>query len=127
MPPRGFGNSNQFNVNQASTNTQFNGSKCLTRSYLLDFRINFNVPHGKKLCIFGNIPEFSNWKKNEPRCFLKQEGANRNRWMLEKPVVTNQFYFIYKFAIMDQDGNFEQFEEGVDRLADLEILPGQDQ
>jgi hypothetical protein len=27
---------------------------------------------------------------------------------------------------MDQNGHFESYEEGVDRVADLEILAGQD-
>lgn len=47
--------------------------------------------------------------------------------MLDKPIITNQFFFTYKFAIMSQDGKHEQYERGIDRIADLEILTGSDE
>jgi hypothetical protein len=47
--------------------------------------------------------------------------------MLEKPVITNKFFFTYKFAIMDSNGNHQEYEKGVDRIADMEILTGQDE
>ncbi len=47
-------------------------------------------------------------------------------WELEKPVITNQYYFTYKFAVCDSNGNFEYYEKGIDRIADMEILIGPD-
>ena len=42
---------------------------------------------------------------------------------MDKDVVTNKFFFVYKFALYDEDNQFVQYERGVDRICDLEILP----
>jgi hypothetical protein len=47
-----------------------------------------------------------------------------NIWVNEFPIVTNKYYFTYKYAILDQDGKgVESWERGIDRIADLELLP----
>jgi|TARA_B110000285_G_scaffold195769_1_gene226275 hypothetical protein len=104
--------------NQANTG----GPSRFNRSYILDFRLNFELPPGMKLCLFGKIPEMSNWDKSKPHCFMKPVPGEKNEWMLEKPIITNQFYFTYKYAICDGNGNHQNYERGIDRIADLEIL-----
>lgn len=47
--------------------------------------------------------------------------------MLEKPIITNQFYFTYKFALCDGNGNHQNYERGIDRILDAEILDGDDE
>jgi len=41
------------------------------------------------------------WDKENPKAWLKK-GAD-DVWVLEKPLVTNQFFFTYKFAIFDHN------------------------
>lgn len=44
--------------------------------------------------------------------------------MLQRPLVTNRYFFSYKYVIMKEGGReLEMWERGVDRVADLEILP----
>lgn len=43
-------------------------------------------------------------------------------WVMEKPVVTNQFFFTYKFALFDSNRKFLHYEKGIDRIADMELL-----
>jgi|TARA_B110000285_G_C14900989_1_gene503243 hypothetical protein len=42
---------------------------------------------------------------------------------MDKDIVTNKFFFVYKFALYDEDNKFIQYERGVDRICDLELLP----
>ena len=44
-----------------------------------------------------------------------------NKWVLEKPLVTNQFYFTYKFALFDSERKFMYYERGIDRICDAEL------
>jgi hypothetical protein len=45
-------------------------------------------------------------------------------WISEKPLITNNYYFQYKYVLLDKDRTkFLAWERGVDRIADLEILP----
>lgn len=41
---------------------------------------------------------------------------------MERPVVTNQFFFTFKFALFDSNRKFIDFERGIDRIADMELL-----
>jgi hypothetical protein len=47
-----------------------------------------------------------------------------NIWINELPIVTNKYYFTYKYAILSSDGKtVGSWERGIDRIADLELLP----
>lgn len=112
---------------KTKSNVNPGGPSRYNRSYCLDFRLVYELPPGKRLAIFGKIPEISNWNKDKPKVFMKPVEGCPNTWMLDKPIITNQFFFTYKYAIMSQDGKHEQYEKGIDRIADLEILTGSDE
>ena len=59
------------------------------------------------------------WNKEVPKAWMKR--MDDDIWELEKPLVTNQFFFTYKFAIFDKDRNFLYFEKGIDRICDAEL------
>mmetsp|Transcript_5298 Transcript_5298/g.8930 ORF Transcript_5298/g.8930 Transcript_5298/m.8930 type:complete len:117 (+) Transcript_5298:471-821(+) len=45
-------------------------------------------------------------------------------WVSERPLITNNYYFQYKYVLLDEEKtNLIAWERGVDRIADLEILP----
>jgi hypothetical protein len=71
------------------------------------------------VCLFGKIPELSMWKKDNPQAWMKR--GEDDVWVLEKPLVTNQFFFTYKFALFDGNRNFLYFERGIDRICDAEL------
>ena len=60
------------------------------------------------------------WDRDDPKCWMKRTAGDI--WVMEKPLVTNQFFFTYKFAIFDSNHNFLHFEKGIDRIADMELL-----
>lgn len=43
-------------------------------------------------------------------------------WVSKEPLVTSEYFFHYKYAIVE-DNKVIGWERGVDRVADLEILP----
>lgn len=49
------------------------------------------------------------------------EGHN---WVSVNPLITNAFFFQYKYAILENEGSeLVEWENGVDKIADLEIMP----
>ena len=44
---------------------------------------------------------------------------------MEKEVAVTTAVFTYKFAIYKQDGTFQAYEKGIDRIADLNMLQDQ--
>ena len=89
-------------------------------TYHLELRVQKKLDNGQSLCVCGSIPELGNWKNFI--CHMKW--TRDDYWVLSKPLVTNKYYFSYKYVIMkDNDRELEMWERGVDRVADLEILP----
>ena len=43
-------------------------------------------------------------------------------WVSEKPIITNQPIFHYKYVLLE-NGMAKKWESGVDRVADLRLLP----
>lgn len=73
----------------------------LSKTYHVKFSLKYNVPEGHKLYCMGSIPEISEWNKENPLVQLKQKFQGSNVWQLDKDIVTNKFFFVYKFAIYD--------------------------
>ena len=89
-------------------------------TYEVNFKVYYKTKHGESLCVLGSTPELGSWK--EYRCHMKwTEG---HIWVLEKPLITNHYYFQYKYILLDGDKTkFMNWERGIDRIADLEIMP----
>lgn len=68
--------------------------------------------------VCGSTPELGEWK--ECKAFMKwTEG---HIWKLMVPLNVSKRYFKYKYVILAQ-GKIVKWEAGIDRLADLAILP----
>jgi hypothetical protein len=113
------GGSSQMIMTKQSTNMQFGGNDRYNTSYHIEFHLNYKAEPGVQICLFGKIPELSMWDKENPKAWLKR-GAD-DVWVLEKPLVTNQFFFTYKFALFDKNRKFMNFERGIDRICDAEL------
>ena len=79
------------------------------------------VDFGQTIIVLGSIPELDKWKKKGPfRHPLRwTEG---DIWVSKEPLVTSNYFFHYKYAIVEDNGVIG-WERGVDRVADLEIMP----
>lgn len=95
----------------------------LSKSYQIKFTLKYRVPAGQKLYVMGSIAEISEWDKTIPKVQMKQKFQGSDVWQMDKDIVTNKFFFVYKFALYDEDNQFIQYERGVDRICDLELLP----
>ena len=60
------------------------------------------------------------WDKYDPKCWMKK--TTGDIWVMERPVITNNYFFTYKFALYDSNRQFISFERGIDRIADMELL-----
>jgi len=84
----------------------------------LNLKIFYETNFGEDLYVLGHIEEMGSWKKY--KCgLLWTEG---HIWVTEKPIITNEPYFAYKYILLEQ-GSLKVWETGVNRMADLTILP----
>jgi len=80
-------------------------------------RIRYKCEQGEHMAVCGNIPEIGEWKK-----FVELKWTEGDLWETKVPIQTRKSHFYYKFILMN-NGEKVKFEEGVDRIADLVILP----
>lgn len=93
-------------------------------TYSVTFRVQIKVNFGETICVLGSIPELGKWK--EYKHHLKW--TDGHIWESIVPLSTHSFYFQYKYALLDKNGTeLINWEKGVDRLADLEIMPDHSQ
>lgn len=71
--------------------------------------------------MIGSIPELGNWK--DVKCHLTWTSGHI--WVLEKPLIVSEPYFVYKYIMKDKTKpeDLGIWEAGIDRIADLRILP----
>jgi|TARA_B110000285_G_scaffold103158_1_gene117378 hypothetical protein len=75
---------------------------------------------GESIAVLGSIQELGAWK--DYKHHLKwTEGHN---WVSEKPIETKNSCFFYKYVLLQDLTEFKGWERGMDRIADLKILPG---
>lgn len=79
------------------------------------------VDFGRTIIVLGNIPELDQWRKTGP---FKHElrWTEGDIWVSKEPLVTTKYFFHFKYAIVENN-YVVGWERGVDRVADLEILP----
>ena len=86
----------------------------------ISLKCDWEVKDHQRLVLFGNIPELGNW--TEPKIYMRR--TRENMWVMENQLVTQQYYFCCKFAIINKYNLQEKtWERGVDRIIDMEILP----
>lgn len=89
-------------------------------TYNVTFQTQVKIKFGQTLCCLGSLEELGVWK--EFKHLMKwTEGHN---WVSISPLVTNAFFFQYKYAILEKESTeLVEWEKGVDKIADLEIMP----
>lgn len=88
-------------------------------TYHLDLYLTYHADPKTNLCMMGEIKELGAWQE----CLGWMKWTPGDIWVLEKPLITNKFYFKFKFAICENDRKtIRTWERGVDRLCDMEIV-----
>ena len=93
-----------------------------THDYAVMFKIKYQTNYGESLCVVGSNEQLGLWKNY--KCHLKwTEG---HVWISERPLFlkSTDAIFEYKYCLLwEDDQRLLNFEKGVERIADLAILP----
>lgn len=73
---------------------------------------------GQSVCIVGSIKELGEWNEFKFHC----EWTEDHHWVTKQPIITQSPFFRYKYVLLE-DGNLKGWERGIDRIAQLTILP----
>lgn len=99
-------------------NTTITKQKVGEGFYALHFAIYYETIVGESIAVVGNLEELGKWK--EYKCHLIwTEG---HIWRSSKPIIVRESYFEYKYVLLEDD-KVNSWEEGVNRIADLDLLP----
>ena len=91
-----------------------------TISYQVTFKVQIQVNFGETICVLGSIPELGKWKEFKHHL----RWTEGHIWESITPLITHSYFFQYKYALLDKNATeLINWEKGVDRLADLEIMP----
>jgi hypothetical protein len=84
-------------------------------------RVKKKVEPGMAVVILGGIPALGSW--NKEKIGYKMVWTEGDHWITEQPIITNKYYFQYKYVLWDTKANkMNAWERGIDRLADCEVL-----
>jgi hypothetical protein len=72
--------------------------------------------------LIGSTPELGKWKTP-----LKMQWHQGHNWKLSEPLRPTKSCFTYKFVVVGENGKIAQWESGVDRVADLHKISGEDE
>ena len=86
--------------------------------FLLDLSVKYNTVPGQFIHVIGSIPELGSWKNDQ---ICKMQWTEGHVWKTVQPIRTKQKYFQYKYIVIE-DGVRIDIENGIDRIADLELL-----
>lgn len=68
------------------------------QKYAVSFKIFFDTIPGEDLCVIGSTPELGNWK--EVKCHLTWTSGHI--WVLDKPIIISEPFFVYKYIMKDK-------------------------
>ena len=90
--------------------------------YMLTLKVNYETFFGQEIGIVGNIPQLGLWDTSRA---LKMKWTTGHVWVAEDISISESkgdpTYFMYKYVLL-QNGNFQFYEQGLDRIADLKLL-----
>lgn len=86
--------------------------------YALHFSIFYETIVGESIAVVGNLEELGLWV--EYKCHL--EWTDGHIWRSVEPIIIRESYFEYKYVLLEE-GKVVAWEEGVNRIADLDALP----
>lgn len=86
--------------------------------YALHFSIFYETIVGESIAVVGNLEELGKWKDYNIH-LIWTEG---HIWRSLQPIIVRESYFEYKYVLL-QDNEVVAWEQGVNRIADLDSLP----
>lgn len=92
------------------------------KNYAVNFSIFYETKFGEEVWVLGSIKELGLWKEYK----IKLYWGDNHCWSTKEPVIVNAPYFEYKYALFGVQGELEFWENGINRIADLETLPFED-
>ena len=92
-----------------------------TKSYQVNFTIEFKTTFGKVLAVVGDIEELGQWKK----CKHILKCHDGHVWTSPKPLATDKSKFMYKYVVC-ANNKILNWEDGCNRIADLDTMPKTD-
>lgn len=78
----------------------------------------YETRFGQSVAVVGSTKELGAWK--EYKC--KLIWTKGHIWKSEVPFEVSESVFQYKYVLVEEDGSI-QWEIGINRIADLNILP----
>ena len=98
-----------------------------TTSRHIDYNITYNVTFsvkkalnpGETLFVLGSLNELGMWDLPVYPMTLTSD----NLWVSKMPLITKVSHFRYKYSIFNGNKERIAWETGVDRIADLEVIP----
>ena len=85
-------------------------------------KVTYKTFYGQELGIVGNIPQLGLWDTSKP---LKMKWTSGHIWVAQDIAISefngDSTFFMYKYVLL-QNGKFQFFEKGLDRIADLKLL-----
>jgi len=91
--------------------------------YNLDLTVQYNTRIGQEVHAIGSISELGSWKTNGYKLECTDSNSDINTWKTVHPIRTSERFFTYKFIVVDnKTGERVDVENGLDRIADLELL-----
>ena len=90
--------------------------------YAVNFSVHYHTNFGEYVSVVGSIEQLGYWK--EFKCRLAWSGDHN--WVSSQPLLigSNQEIFQYRYVLLKEDHDRPvDWEKGVDRIADLKILP----
>ena len=87
----------------------------------MTFKIFYETKFGEHISVVGSIPELGEWEQEKS---LKLVWTDGHYWTNPEPLLVSDPYFFYKYQFTDEeDEELLVWERGIDRIADLRILP----
>ena len=93
--------------------------KVTAGKYAVTFSIGYETTFGEELWVLGSIPELGEWKEYKYKLFW----GDNHCWQTQEPILVDDPYFEYKFVLFGTEGELRFWEDGINRIADLETLP----
>lgn len=91
----------------------------MCREYDVEFKVRYSTNPGQELYVMGSINELGNWR--DFAC--KMTEIEDDLWITDNLRISSATYFQYKYVVRRCGTHDAIWEKGMDRIADLAILP----
>ena len=84
----------------------------------MKFKIIYKAELGQSISVLGNCSKLGNWRQVSAHPLQCSDGEI---WESVNNLNTDSSFFLYKYVVVFNNQIYK-FEEGMDRIADLELL-----